>query len=67
MTLDLIFQRLWLPFKAISIEKTYIGKLSLTYTQRCGTGSRAFLLSGTEIQIREEFFPDPGSKGDVLG
>jgi hypothetical protein len=28
--LDLIFDRLWLPLKEISIEKTYIGKLSYT-------------------------------------
>jgi hypothetical protein len=30
VTLDLIFERLWLPLKGISIEKTYIGKLSCT-------------------------------------
>jgi hypothetical protein len=32
VTLDLIFERLWLPLKGISIEKTYIGKLSCTIT-----------------------------------
>jgi hypothetical protein len=35
--LDLIFQWLWLPLKRISIEKTFIGKLSctipITFTQ----------------------------------
>jgi hypothetical protein len=30
VTLDLIFQRLWLPLKRISIEKTHVGKLSST-------------------------------------
>jgi hypothetical protein len=30
VTLDLIFERLWLPLKGISIEKTYINKLSFT-------------------------------------
>jgi hypothetical protein len=30
VTLDLIVERLWLPLKGISIEKTYIGKLSCT-------------------------------------
>jgi hypothetical protein len=30
VTLDLIFERLWLPLKGISIEKTYIGILSCT-------------------------------------
>jgi hypothetical protein len=28
VTLDLIFERLWLPLEGLSIEKTYIGKLS---------------------------------------
>jgi hypothetical protein len=28
VTLDLIFERLWLPLKGITFEKTYIGKLS---------------------------------------
>jgi hypothetical protein len=30
VTLDLIFEWLWLPLKEISIEKTYIGKLAYT-------------------------------------
>jgi hypothetical protein len=30
VTFDIIFARLWLTFKGISIEKTYIGKLSYT-------------------------------------
>jgi hypothetical protein len=38
VTLDLIFEWLWLPLKGISIEKTYIGKLtytiSITFTQK---------------------------------
>jgi hypothetical protein len=34
LTLDLTFQRLWLPLKGISIEKTYTGKLS--YTKKYG-------------------------------
>jgi hypothetical protein len=28
VTLDLIFERMWLPLKGISIEKTHIGKLT---------------------------------------
>jgi hypothetical protein len=40
VTLDLIFEWLWLPLKGISIEKTYIGKLaytiSITFTQKYG-------------------------------
>jgi hypothetical protein len=39
-TLDLIFERLWLPLKGLSIKKTYIGKLSctipLTFTKNMG-------------------------------
>jgi hypothetical protein len=55
VTLDLIFQRLWLPSKAISFKKTYmyIGKLSLTYTQRCGSVSLNFFT----LWNRD---PDPG-------
>jgi hypothetical protein len=30
ITLDLIFMRFWQPLKGISIEKTYIGKMSCT-------------------------------------
>jgi hypothetical protein len=30
VTFDVIFARLWLPLKGISIEKTYIGQLSYT-------------------------------------
>jgi hypothetical protein len=30
VTFDVIFARLWLPLKGISIEKTYIGHLSYT-------------------------------------
>jgi hypothetical protein len=30
VTLDLIFERLWLPVKGISIKKTYLGKLPYT-------------------------------------
>jgi hypothetical protein len=33
VTLDLIFQRLWLTFKGISIEKIYTGKLSYTISK----------------------------------
>jgi hypothetical protein len=40
VTLDLIFERLWLPLKGISIEKTCIGKFScttpITVTQKYG-------------------------------
>jgi hypothetical protein len=38
VTLDLIFEWLWLPLQGISIEKTYIGNLtytiSITFTQK---------------------------------
>jgi hypothetical protein len=38
VTLGLTFKRLWLPLKGISMEKTYIGKLScsitITFTQK---------------------------------
>jgi hypothetical protein len=38
VTLDLIFERLWLPLKGISIKKTYIGKFPalepITFTQK---------------------------------
>jgi hypothetical protein len=37
VTLDLIFERLWLPLKGITIKKIYIGKLScipITFTQK---------------------------------
>jgi hypothetical protein len=38
VTLDLLFEWLWLPLKEISIEKTYLGKLpftlSITFTQK---------------------------------
>jgi hypothetical protein len=30
VTFDVLFARLWLPLKGISIEKTYIGQLSYT-------------------------------------
>jgi hypothetical protein len=30
VTFDVIFARLWLPLKRISIEKAYIGQLSYT-------------------------------------
>jgi hypothetical protein len=32
VTFDIIFMRLWLNLKGISIEKIYIGKLSYTIT-----------------------------------
>jgi hypothetical protein len=31
VTLDLIFERLWLPLKGISIEKTYIGPIPIIF------------------------------------
>jgi hypothetical protein len=36
VTFDIIFARLWLPLKGISIEKTYIGKLSYTIHTKMG-------------------------------
>jgi hypothetical protein len=40
VTLNLIFDQLWLPFERISIEKTFIGKYSytiaITFTQKFG-------------------------------
>jgi hypothetical protein len=49
--LDLIFEWLWLPLKGISIEKTYIGKLtytiSITFTHKIwGLTKDLFCLSG---------------------
>jgi hypothetical protein len=52
VTLALIFNWLWLPLKGISIEKTYIGKLSctipITLTQKIWglTRDRLFCHSG---------------------
>jgi hypothetical protein len=38
-----------------------------TKTSVADPGSGAFLPPGSGIRIRDEFFPDPGSKGYVFG
>jgi hypothetical protein len=66
LTLDLIFEWLWLPLKAISIEKTLIGKLvctiPITFTQKIwGLTRDRFCHSGvndTSVTKIGDFLPE---------
>jgi hypothetical protein len=56
VTFDVIFARLWLPLKGISIEKTYISQLSYTvptydnfHTQKMGVNQRSFFVTAESL------------------
>jgi hypothetical protein len=51
VTFDIIFARLWLPLKGISIEETYIYQLSftITFTHKNGNNKRSFLVTAESL------------------
>jgi hypothetical protein len=48
-------------------KKMYAGYQSCIQCSIADPGSDAFLPPGSGIRIRDELFPDPGSKGYVFG